>query len=128
MTLAYLLLYSVLRSPLGAQPANLLAWVLTAVADTAGNRRLTFGVVGRVGAGRAQVQGMLVFGVSLALTSGALLVLSALVAHPGTRLQLAVLVGANAVAGVVRFVLLRTWVFVRRDESAPAGGAVRAAR
>ena len=28
-TLAYLALYQLLREPLGAQPANLLAWVLT---------------------------------------------------------------------------------------------------
>ena len=43
-TLAYLLLYLLLRTGLGAQPANLLALLLTAVGNTAANRRLTFGV------------------------------------------------------------------------------------
>lgn len=113
MTLAYLALYAVLRPALGAQPANLLAWVLTAAADTAANRRITFGQVGPDGAVRTQVQGMLVFGIGLGLTSGALLVLAALQAHPATWVQAAVLVAANLLAGLVRFVLLRTWVFAR---------------
>ena len=46
-TLAYLLLYVLLRAPLGAQAANCVALLLTAVANTAANRRLTFGVRGR---------------------------------------------------------------------------------
>src|SRR5918994_3362943 len=40
-TLAYVLLYLLLRTGLGAQPANLLALLLTAVGNTAANRRLT---------------------------------------------------------------------------------------
>ena len=55
-TLAYLALYQLLREPLGAQPANLLSWVLTAVLDTAANRRCTFGLAGRAGAARAQLE------------------------------------------------------------------------
>ena len=46
-TLAYLLLFIALRARLGAQPANLVALLVTAVANTAVNRRLTFGVRGR---------------------------------------------------------------------------------
>ncbi|HVE29109.1 MAG TPA: dolichyl-phosphate beta-glucosyltransferase, partial [Mycobacteriales bacterium] len=60
-TLAYLVLFLLLRSAMGAQPANLLALLLTAVANTAANRRLTFGVTGRTGAGRHQLQGLVVF-------------------------------------------------------------------
>ena len=65
------------RRSLGAQPANLVALLLTAVANTAANRRLTFGVSGRAGAGRHQVQGLAVFGLGLALTSGSLALLHA---------------------------------------------------
>src|SRR3954469_13288733 len=72
MTAVYLVLYQVLRPVLGDQGANLVAWVLTAVIDTSANRRLTFGIHGRAGAGRAQGQGMLVFALGLALTSGSL--------------------------------------------------------
>lgn len=126
MTLAYLSLYAGLRPVLGAQPANLLAWVLTAVADTAANRRLTFGRVGRLGAVRAQAQGLLVFAVSLALTSGALLGLASLAAHPATWLQLGVLVAANVLAGLLRFTVLRGWVFA--SSAAPTPAQVRYAR
>ncbi|MGC9665537.1 glycosyltransferase [Planosporangium sp. 12N6] len=109
-TLAYVLLYAVLRTAVGAQPANLVALLVTAVANTAANRRLTFGVTGRDGAGRHQAQGLVVFAFGLALTSGSLAVLHA-VADPGRLLELAVLVLANLAATVLRFLLLRAWVF-----------------
>ena len=117
MTLAYLGLYALLRGPLGAQPANAVAWIATAIADTAANRKLTFGISGRSGAVRAQGEGLLVFGLGLAITSGSLAALDALVPQPGRLLELAVLLVANLVAGLVRFVLLRTWVFAPRRVS-----------
>lgn len=107
MTVLYLGLYVMLQGPLGAQPANLLA----AVADTAANRRLTFGVSGRAGAARAQLQGLLMFGLGPVLTSGSLAVVHAWSPTPGRVLELTVLLGANAAAGVLRFLLLRSWVF-----------------
>lgn len=113
-TLAYLGLYALLRGPLGAQPANAVAWIATAIADTAANRRFTFGISGRSGAVRAQGEGLLVFGLGLAITSGSLSVLDALVAQPERRLELAVLLVANLVAGLLRFLLLRVWVFAPR--------------
>lgn len=119
MTLAYLALYAALRTVLGPQPANLLAWALTSMADTAANRRLTFGRLGWAGALRAQLQGMLVFCLSLVLTSGALLALARLAAHPAAWVQLTLLIGSNVLAGLVRFVLLRSWVFAR-SYAAPA--------
>ena len=114
MTFAYFVLYVLLRDVLGAQPANLLAWGITAVADTAANRRITFGLSGRTGAARAQLEGLLVFGVGMALTSGSLAALEAGYPDPGRRLEVAVLVAANVAAGVVRFLLLRSWVFAPR--------------
>jgi len=110
-TLAYLLLYSLARTGTGAQAANLLALLATAVANTAANRRLTFGVTGRRHAGRQHLQGLAVFGLGLALTSGALTALHALAGSPGRPLELSVLVAANLTATVLRFLLLRIWVF-----------------
>jgi putative flippase GtrA len=110
-TLAYLLLFLLLRGVLAAQPANLIALLVTAVANTAVNRRVTFDVRGSRDAGKHQFQGLIVFGIGLALTSGALALLSALAGTPGTLLELSVLVAANLLATVVRFVLLRSWVF-----------------
>jgi putative flippase GtrA len=114
-TLAYLLLFMLVR-PLGAQPANLLALLVTAVANTTANRRFTFGVSGD-GAARQQMQGLVVFALGLALTSGSLALLTDLVTHPARVLELSVLVAANLAATVLRFVLFREWVFARRTSS-----------
>ncbi|GLZ59480.1 glycosyltransferase [Micromonospora sp. NBRC 107095] len=113
-TLAYLLLFVATRSLLGAQPANLLALLVTAVANTAANRRLTFGISGRRHAGRHHAQGLLAFALGLALTSGALAVLHAVSAAPARPVELAVLVAANLTATVLRFVLLRLGMHHRR--------------
>ena len=110
-TLVYLALYAALRLVMGAQAANAIAWVLTAGGNTAANRRLTFGVHGRPGEARAQVEALVTFGVGWAITSGALFALERLVAQPGYTLELTVLAVSNLVAGLVRFVLLRAWVF-----------------
>ena len=48
-TLAYAVLYLALRQAMPAQAANALSLLLTAVANTAANRRLTFGVRGAGG-------------------------------------------------------------------------------
>jgi putative flippase GtrA len=110
-TLAYLALFLLTRGVLGAQGANLFALLVTAVANTSANRRLTFGLSGRVNAGRHQLQGLAVFALGLALTSGSLAALHALEASPHRTLEVTVLVGANLIATVLRFVLLRGWVF-----------------
>ncbi|HEX4215479.1 MAG TPA: bifunctional glycosyltransferase family 2/GtrA family protein [Candidatus Dormibacteraeota bacterium] len=109
-TIAYLAIYLVLRLVAPAQLANLVALLLTAVANTAANRRLTFGVRGPERAGRHQLQGLVVFGVGLALTSGSLFLLHALT-RSDRLAELAVLIAANATATAVRFLLFRTWVF-----------------
>lgn len=119
MTLAYLALYVLVRGTLGAQGANVVAWVATAIVDTAANRRLTFGLSGRPGAVRAQVEGLVVFGIGMVLTSGSLLALDALVSHPAELLEMGVLIVANVLAGLLRFSLLRHWVFAPRRHLDP---------
>jgi len=110
-TLAYLVLYALARLVVGAFAANLVALVVTAVANTAANRRLTFGVRGRDGAAASQLQGLLVFALGLALTTGALALLP-----PGVSqlTEMVVLVLANALATVLRFVAFRSWIFRAR--------------
>ncbi len=125
-TLAYALLYLLARGALSAQPANALALLVTAVANTAANRRLTFAVRGSSQVVRHQLQGLVVFAVALAVTAGALAGLHLAVARPGRSLELAVLVAANLFATVLRFAALRSWVF-RAGRVAPlaeqVGGA-----
>ncbi|RSN26748.1 sugar translocase [Streptomyces sp. WAC 05977] len=112
-TIAYLVLFLLLRTFTGAQAANLVALLVTAIGNTALNRRLTFGIRGREGAGLHQFQGLIVFGLGLALTSGALALLHTMT-DPGLPLEITALVLANLAATVLRFLLLRGWVFRRR--------------
>ncbi|MEV8020495.1 bifunctional glycosyltransferase family 2/GtrA family protein [Streptomyces sp. NPDC086554] len=113
-TLFYLLLYSGFRTFTGSQVANALALLFSAVANTAANRRLTFGVRGRDRAMRHQAQGLVVFAIGLALTSGSLAALDAASGDPSHSTELAVLIAANLAATVLRFLLLRAWVFPER--------------
>jgi putative flippase GtrA len=105
-TLAFFCLYLLLR-PLGAQSANLIALLVTAVGNTAANRRLTFGITGRAGALRHHLGGLAAFGVALGLTSGSLWVLDAWWPAAGHALEVGILVLANAAATLLRFVALR---------------------
>jgi putative flippase GtrA len=111
-TIAYLLLFLGFRGVTGAQVANAAALLLTAVANTAANRRITFVVTGSRGALRQHVQGLLVFGLALGLTASALGVVNA-VTDPSRAVELIALVVANLAATLLRFVLLRGWVFAR---------------
>lgn len=110
-TAAYLLLFLALHGLLGAQLANLLALLLTAIGNTAANRRFTFGVRGAGTIARHHVEGLIVFAIALAITSGSLAGLHAVTDQPDQLLETSVLVIANLVATVARFVLLRGWVF-----------------
>jgi putative flippase GtrA len=119
-TLAYLVLFVALRgSGVAAQAANFVALVVTAVGNTAANRRMTFGISGRRHAARHQLQALVVFALCLGLTSGALAALHAVSAAPARSVELAVLLGANLAATLARFLLLRRWVFARASTAAP---------
>lgn len=109
-TVAYAVLYLLLHPVLGAQWANALSLLITAVLNTAANRAFTFGIRGSEGAARHQIQGLLVFAFGLALTSGSLFLLHSAVPDVSKHVELAVLVLANLVATLSRFVALR-WVF-----------------
>jgi putative flippase GtrA len=113
-TVAYAVLFLLVRGPLGAAGANALSLAITAVANTAANRRFTFRVRGRHGLVRHHALGALVFVITLALTSGALAVLHGLSPQPARWLELTVLVLASGAATVTRYVALRSWVFVVR--------------
>lgn len=109
-TAAYAVLYLLLQTLLPAQAANFMALLLTAIANTWANRRFTFGVNGP-GMMKQQSQGLVVFGIAWSLTGGSLAVLHAAAPHSSAHVQLAVLTVANLVATLLRFVLLRLWVF-----------------
>lgn len=106
-TLAYIGLYAGLRLGMAAQLANAVALLTTAIANTAANRRVTFDVRGRANAVRHQLQGLGVFSVALAITSGSLAALNTASDQPSRPIEIAVLIIANLVATALRFVLLR---------------------
>jgi len=110
-TVGYVLLYAALRPATGAQAANAIALLLCALVNTAANRRLTFGLRGHGGALRHHAKGLLVFVIGLALTSGSLAALHHLAPAAARAAEIAVLVAANLAATLVRFALLRAWVF-----------------
>lgn len=110
-TAAYGVLYVALRGSLGAQEANAVALAATAVANTAANRRFTFGFRGSAGALKHQLQGLMVFACGLAVTSGALWAMRALQGDGHPLVEVAVLTAANLFVTVMRFVLMRVWIF-----------------
>lgn len=110
-TIAYLILFIALRIGIGSLTANAIALLVTAIANTGVNRRVTFGVRSARGAVRHHLQGLAVFGAALALTSASLAILHVLVAAPSRIAEVTVLVIANVVATTLRFVVLRGWVF-----------------
>lgn len=123
-TLAYLALYAVLRLAVSAQPANLIAMAATTVVNTAANRRYTFGVRGAGGAAWHQVQGLVLFGISLSMTAGALDLLQVTDPHAARMTEILTLLAANLVAAMLRFGVMRIWMF----RKAPGSGRVRAIR
>ena len=74
-----------------------------------------------MGAGRAQVDSLILFGLGLALTSGSLGLLAAITEEPARVLELTVLVLANVAAGLVRFWALQEWIFAPRRHWAGSG-------
>ena len=114
-TLAFALLYLLFQGPLGAQQANFLALLLTAVGNTAANRRFTFGISGPARLFTQQFQGLIIFLLAWAITSSSLLVLHGINLDAAPSTELLTLTAANVFATLMRFVLLRTWVFrIRR--------------
>jgi len=92
---------------------------ITSIVNTAANRQLTFGVTGRDGATRHQFQGLIVVGLGLGLTTGALALLGYVAPGASQAVELTAIVLANAVATAVRFVLFRSWVFRPRPPAVP---------
>jgi putative flippase GtrA len=124
-TAAYVGLYAAFRNVLPPAAANALALVVTAVGNTAANRRLTFDVRGRDGLARHHVAGLVALAVALTLTSASLALLDVVAPHRGRLTEIAVLVAANAAATLVRFFLLRLAIdrvqeSGRRTEAGPS--------
>lgn len=112
-TIAYALLFWLLRGSVGPQGANALALAVTAVGNTAANRRFTFGITDPADLGRHHLQGLAVFAAGLAATSGSLVVLHAVADRDHAVAEMVTLTAANLAVTVARFVAMRWWIFRR---------------
>ena len=107
---AYVALYALIRPVMDATAANAIALLVTAVGNTAANRRLTFAKRGSAGAVRDQAAGLLALGVALVITTAAVTLLGAVVPAASRAAELGVLVAANVLATLCRFALLRALI------------------
>lgn len=108
-TALHLLLFLILRGPLGVLPGNGVALVLATLANTAANRRFTFGLRGYRHLTRHHGQGLALLVAGIGLTSGALALLRWCWPLAPTAAQLAVLLFTGLVATAARFVVFRRW-------------------
>ncbi len=123
-TMVYAGLFLGLRTSMPAQSANAAALVLTAVANTAANRRLTFGISGPAKRWRHQAQGLLVLGGGLIATSLALWAVKRAAGPGHPVVELVVLTAVNLGVTILRFVAMRTWMFRSPPDREAAGPGV----
>ncbi|NHA70192.1 GtrA family protein [Phycicoccus flavus] len=118
--------FVLLRLVTPSQVANAVALLVAAVVNTWANRRFTFGIRGRDGVARHQVQGLVVFVLTLGMTSGGLALLAA--AAPGAPAWTETMVVAvtTVAATAVKYAAMRWWVFRRADALSRSGRAGRA--
>jgi len=109
-TIAYVLIYLALRDFLPAWTANATALIVTAVANTAANRRFTFGVRGREGLAGDHAAGLAAFLLALVLTTATSEIMRSVAPHAAPLLEALVLTAANLVATLCRYRLFRGWM------------------
>lgn len=107
-TVANLVLFALFALWMPNQWANILALVLCTVANTAANRRFTFDA-SRERALGVQLRSLVLLAITWAATAGALWILHRMAPDASTLLATITVAIGNAVATVVRFVLLRRW-------------------
>lgn len=91
------------------QAASAVSLVLSTIANTAVNRRFSFGVTGSEGILQVQVKALILLAMTIAFTAGALALLDLMAPDADTVAAVVAFLLGNVVATVVRFVLLRRW-------------------
>lgn len=113
-TIVQVIIFTVLREWLGPLTANMIALILTTLLNTEAHRLVTFTRAVKT-PGRLHAEGLATFVLCYVYTSGSLLLLDAWLAGPPSRmLEVVALLVSSGLGGVARFLLLRSWVFVRR--------------
>lgn len=110
-TLFYLGVFNGLRLTLDAYAANALAVTMSILFSFWANRRFTFQFSGAERGSRQLALFALIFLVTLGVSSGALAILFAVVDDPSVLQENIFLVGSSGALVLVRFELIRRWVF-----------------
>jgi putative flippase GtrA len=103
-------LFLAARPLLGSVAANVVAIAVTTLANTEFHRRVTFAHM-RTSALRLHLQSLGSFAFYAGYGSVVLVTLQAVVDSPSATLEAVVLAATSAFGGILRFVILRWWVF-----------------
>lgn len=109
-TLAYVLLYLVLRGPLGIYAANALALGICAIGNTVAQAKFTFWLRGPFRGSHWVLAAIGTFLTSAILTTGMLWLCTAVFGANALSEVVAIALG-TAAAALARFILLKAWVF-----------------
>lgn len=110
-TVVYFGAYNLARIWLEPFTANGVAVAASVVVNFGANRRWTFQIRGAAGRVREALQFLAVLALTFAVSTGGLVLLFAFTGEPGRTAENAALLIANGALFVVRFWLLRSWVF-----------------
>ena len=105
-------MYAFLAESVGAQPANVVSWLVSTLVATELHRRFSFGG-SRSGTESDHVVGVVTSLVTLLLSAGALAALN----DPSGAAGVLALLAVNGLVGGLRFVVLRWWMLGRRGSS-----------
>jgi putative flippase GtrA len=119
-------IFLVLRTWWDTTPANLVALVLSTAVSTEVNRRFTFGGI-EVHRWRSYVQSGATVLFYAFYSSTVLMLLDQVVDSPTAWEQTVVVAVASVLGGLVRFLVLRYWVFGPDGHDEPAPGPAEAA-
>jgi putative flippase GtrA len=107
------LIFLAARPLIPSVAANIVAIAVTTLANTEFHRRVTFAHM-RFSAVKLHLQSLGTFAFYAGYGSVVLVLLQALVHSPSATLEAVVLAVTSTVGGVLRFVVLRWWVFTTR--------------
>jgi len=116
-TVVYALLFVLLRPSLGVLAANVTALAACTAGNTAAHGRITFGAEQPVGL-RVQLAGSAVLFVTTAVLTTAALALALAVGGTAVWPEVVAIVAGTALAALVRFAVLKAWIFRSRTSSA----------
>ena len=116
-TVAAAVLFVLMAPAIGMVAANAVAFAICAVANAAANRRFTFALRGRSGRSR-HFLGSLVLGAVPLVVSTAALVALGLAGVTSLAVGLLAVLGTDAAAAALKFVVLRRWIYTDLTDSA----------